>query len=341
MRFIDLRSDTVTMPTLAMREAMMHAEVGDDVYGDDPTVIRLEAMAAELMGKEAALFVPSGTMGNQLAIMSHTQRGDEIILGENSHIVVHEVGAAAVLSGVCFRTIKNSDDMIYASDIKRSVRSDDIHVPRTGLICLENALASGAVVPLNIMKEVYEAAQKLSIPVHTDGARIFNAATALGAKPKDIAIYSDSLMFCLSKGLCAPIGSLLLGTAAFIQTARKYRKLLGGGMRQAGVIAACGIVALEQMVERLVEDHDNAKYLASKLSEFSYIKLDMSRVQINMVFFIIEKSQESLDRLQEKFLEKGIKINGQDDGVYRFVTSKDVTRVDIDYVVTCMKEILG
>jgi len=337
VRFIDLRSDTVTQPTEEMRKAMINVEVGDDVYGDDPTMAKLEKIAAEIVGKEAALFVPSGTMGNQLAIMSHTRHGDEIILGENAHIVVHEVGAAAVLSGVCFRTIKNSNDFVYASDIKRSVRPNDIHMPKTGLVCLENALSNGTVVPLDVMKEAYEAAKELNIPVHTDGARLFNAAAALGVTAKDIAKNTDSVMFCLSKGLCAPVGSILAGSKEFIDTARKKRKMLGGGMRQVGFLAACGIIALEKMTERLEVDHKNAKLLANKLSEIPYVSLDMSKVQINMVFFTVDRPVAQQDSLQQKLYEKGIKINGPEDGVFRFVTNNDVFETDIDYIYECFK----
>lgn len=341
MRYIDLRSDTVTMPTPEMRRAMAEAEVGDDVYGDDPTMSRLESMAAELIGKEAAIFLPSGTMGNQVAVMSHTRHGDEIILGENAHIVIHEVGAAAVLSGVCFRTIKNSNDFIYASDVKRAIRPDDIHMPRTGLICMENALATGSVVPLDVMKDVYELAKENNIPVHLDGARIFNAAVTLGVKASEIAQYSDSVMFCLSKGLCAPVGSILAGSKEFIYIARKNRKMLGGGMRQTGVLAACGIIALEKMVGRLHEDHENAKLLAKKLSSLPYVSLDMSKVQINMVFFSVDRPEEVQNALQSKLLEKGIKINGAEDGLFRFVTNNDVYKSDIDYIYDCFVEAMG
>lgn len=335
VRFIDLRSDTVTQPTDEMRKAMLTAEVGDDVYGDDPTMVKLEKLAAEIVGKEAALFVPSGTMGNQLAIMSHTRHGDEIILGEHAHIVAHEVGAAAALSGVSLRTIKNSNDFVYASDIKRAFRPDDIHMPKTGLVCLENALSNGTVVPLDVMKEAYDTAKELGVPVHTDGARLFNAAAALGVSAGDIAENTDSIMFCLSKGLCAPVGSILAGTKEFIDIARKKRKMLGGGMRQVGFLAACGIIALEKMTKRLDTDHRNAKLLATKLTQFPYVSLDMSKVQINMVFFSVDKPMEVQNSLQSRLYEKGIKINGPEDGFFRFVTNNDVLETDIDYIVEC------
>lgn len=340
LRYIDLRSDTVTMPTEEMRAAMANAEVGDDVYRDDPTINKLENLAAKMSGKEAALFVPSGTMGNQIAVMTHTCRGDEVILGENSHIAVHEVGATAVLSGVQLRTIKSADDIIYPEAVLNAIRPDDIHEPKTGLICMENALANGTVVPLNIMKEVYSIAKKHDIPVHLDGARLFNAAVCLNVKASDIAQYTDSVMFCLSKGLCAPVGSMLAGSKAFINKARKNRKLLGGGMRQAGILAAAGIIALEEMTKRLNEDHENAKYLAKRLSEIEGIELDMKNVQIDMVYFSLSSSFINPAVLVDKLFEKNIKISSPEAGFYRFVCNNDVNKKDIDYVIDCMKEII-
>lgn len=340
MKYIDMRSDTVTMPTLEMRKAMFEAEVGDDVYGDDPTINALEKLAAEMVGKEAAMFVPSGTMGNQLGVMTHTFRGDEVILGENAHIAVHEVGATAVLSGVQLRTIKSSDDILYPELIQKAIRFDDIHEPRTGLICLENALANGTVVPLDIMKKIYEIAKHHQIPIHLDGARLFNAATALGVSAAQIVQYTDSVQFCISKGLCAPIGSMLAGTKAFINKARKNRKLLGGGMRQAGILAAAGIIALEKMTKRLEEDHENARYLGKRLLEIPDVELDLEKIHINMVFFKLNRPSFNPDVLVSKFFEKGIKINGEEGGLFRFVTNNDVSKQDIDFVIDSMKEIL-
>ncbi len=340
LKYIDLRSDTVTMPTEEMRKAMAEAVVGDDVYGDDPTINKLEKLAAEMADKEAAMFVPSGTMGNQLGVMTHTLRGDEVILGENSHIAVHEVGATAVLSGVQLRTIKSPDDMLYPDVVKNAIRIDDIHEPRTGLICMENALANGTVVPLDIMREVYSIAKEHHIPVHLDGARLFNAATYLKVKASDITQYADSVMFCLSKGLCAPVGSMLAGSKTFIDKARKNRKLLGGGMRQAGILAAAGIIALKEMTKRLEEDHENAKYLAKRLLEIPKIELNMEKVQIDMVFFKLDSSYVNSDILVKKLFEKGIKISPPEAGLYRFVTNNDVGKKDIDYLIDCMKEII-
>lgn len=340
MRYIDLRSDTVTQPTEEMREAMAKAVVGDDVYGDDPTVCLLEQKAAECAGKEAALFVPSGTMGNQLAIMTHTKRGNEIIVGENSHIFQHEVGASAVLSGVQLRAIKGEKDVMEPQAVEKAVREDDIHCPETGLVCMENALANGTVVPLARMKEIYAVAKKHNLPVHLDGARVFNAATFLGVEASQITQYTDSVMFCLSKGLCAPVGSMLAGSRQFIERARKNRKLLGGGMRQAGILAAAGLIALEKMTKRLHIDHDNARYLAGRLAEIPGIKLIPEDVHINMVFFEIDETGVSSEELVKGLFSKGIKINGAENGFVRYVTNNDVTKEDIDYTIQCMKEII-
>lgn len=341
MRYIDLRSDTVTNPTANMRRAMAEAIVGDDVYGDDPTVRILEEKAAQMLGKEAALFVPSGTMGNQVCIMTHTKRGDEIILGENCHIVAHEVGAAALLSNVSYKALKTENDIPNPKQIKQSIRPKNIHFPDTGLICLENALANGHVVELDIMSQIYDIARESGVPVHLDGARIFNAAHALGVSAKEIAAYADSVMFCLSKGLCAPVGSMVCGTYDFVERARKNRKLLGGGMRQAGIIAAAGIVALDEMVERLVEDHKNAKYLATLLSKIPRVSIDLDSVQINMVFFKIQGEDKLLSELPDIFLENNIKINGLDEGLFRFVTSNEISKDDVEKAAALLSSILS
>ena len=334
MKIIDLRSDTVTQPTPEMRQAMASAVVGDDVYEDDPTVTQLEELSAQLTGFEAALFTPSGTMANQLAIMAHTKRGDEIILGANSHIVAHEVGGAAILAGVSYRIVNNPDDTIRGNDIAASYRDpEEIHYPESGMVCIENALGNGTVIPLSIMEDTYTAAHKHSLPVHLDGARLFNAAVHLGVAPKEIARYSDSAMFALSKGLCAPVGSMLCGSAAFIKKARKYRKLLGGGMRQVGVLAAAGLIGINVMTKRLQEDHENAQYLAQKLAQMTHIILDVDKVHINMVFFKITKPGFDHGAFAAHLLAKGIKINPGDDTGYRFVTHNDITRKDLDYVL--------
>ncbi len=341
MRYIDLRSDTVTMPTDEMRQAIANAEVGDDVYGDDPTINKLEKLAAEKVGKEAALFVPSGTFGNQLAILTHTRRGQEIIVGVNNHIVLHEVGASAVIAGVQLRTLETKNGTMNPADVENAIRVDDIHEPETGLICVEEAHGCGAVVPLSALKEIKEIGEKHSIPVHMDGARIFNAAVSLGVDVKEVAACCDTLMFCLSKGLAAPAGSMVAGSKAFIDRARKYRKLMGGGMRQVGLLAAAGIIALEKMTERLGEDHENAKYMAERLSEIPGIEVIKDRLDIDMVFFKMGEDVIPEKTLIDRLYEKNIKINGAEAGEYRFVSHIGVSKENIDYVIDCMKELAG
>lgn len=339
MKYIDLRSDTVTMPTEEMRQAMSNAEVGDDVYGDDPTINKLERLAAEKVGKEAAIFVPSGTFGNQLALLTHTRRGQEVIIGKNNHIVVHEVGASAVIAGVQLRTLETINGAMNPGDVEKAIRVDDIHEPETGLICVEEAHGCGAVVALETLKEIKQIAEKHSIPVHMDGARIFNAATSLGIDAKEIAACCDSVMFCLSKGLSAPAGSMVAGSKVFIDRARKNRKLMGGGMRQVGILAAAGIIALEKMTERLHEDHENARYMAERLEEIQGIEVIRDRLDIDMVFFKMSEDIIHEKTLVEEFYKKNIKINGSEGGEYRFVAHIGVTKEDIDYVISCMKEL--
>ena len=340
MKYIDIRSDTVTQPTSKMREAMYTAEVGDDVYEDDPTVRKLEKLAASKVGKEAALFVPSGTFGNELAVLSHTKRGDEVIVDRNSHIVLHEVGATAIIAGVQLMQFNSQNGIPNPVEIESLIREEDIHYPPTGLICLENAHGMGTVIDLEIMKKVYELAHSRGIPIHLDGARIFNASCALGVNAKEIAKYTDSVMFCLSKGLSAPVGSMLVGTKEFINRARKGRKLMGGGMRQVGFLAAAGIVALEEMVDRLCEDHENARFLAEKIDEFEGIEVKTDRLQINMVFFEFSKGVDD-SSFVSYMLENGIKINPPENGTYRFATNKDVSKDDIDFVLKKVSEFLA
>lgn len=340
-KWIDLRSDTVTQPTQEMREAMYRAQVGDDVYGDDPTMNELERKAAEMLGKEAALFMASGTMGNAVAVMSHIQRGNEVILSDTAHIVAHEVGGAAVLSQAFIRTLHFKDGLFDAEQIRAAIRDrSNIHYPYTGLICVEEPLATGKVVPLERLQKVYKMAKEENIPVHMDGARIFNAATALGVDVKEIAACTDSVMFCLSKGLCAPVGSMLVGSKEYIERARRNRKMLGGGMRQCGFLAAAGLIALEVMTKRLQEDHDNAKYMAQRLQKMPGVTLDMNSVEINMVFFKLDAPKEVIDSLPEKMLEAGVKINAIEDGEFRFVTTHDTSRKDIDRALDAFEKII-
>ena len=289
-RTVDLRSDTVTRPTPEMREAMARAEVGDDVFGDDPTVNRLQDMAAERLGKEAALFVPSGTMGNLAAILAHCGRGDEIILGDQCHTSMFEAGGVAALGGVHPRTVRNrADGTLPLEAIESAVRPYDDHFPTSRLVCLENTHNRCGGVPLTAeyTRQVGDLARAHGLRLHLDGARIFNAVAATGSSVQDLAAPTDSVTFCLSKGLCAPVGSVLCGESDFIRRARRIRKQLGGGMRQAGVIAAAGVVALEKMTERLVEDHARARRLAEGLKTIQGVELETDPPPTNMVFFVL------------------------------------------------------
>ena len=290
MRIVDLRSDTVTQPTPAMREAMARAEVGDDVFGDDPTVNRLQALAAERLGKESALFVPSGTMGNLAAILAHCGRGDEVILGDQCHTFVYEAGGVAALGGVHPRPVATrTDGTLPLEAIESAIRPDDVHFPVTRLVCLENThnRCGGVALDADYTRRVGALAREHGLRLHLDGARIFNAAVATSASVRDLAAPADSVTFCLSKALCAPVGSLLCGDGAFIQRARRLRKQLGGGMRQAGVLAAAGIVAMESMTERLVEDHQRAQRLAQGLRRVGGVTLEADP-PTNMVYLNLD-----------------------------------------------------
>jgi len=288
---IDIRSDTVTKPTDAMRKAMAEAEVGDDVYGDDPTVKKLENLGAKMLGKEAALFVPSGTFGNQLALFTWCNRGTEVILGEECHIIQHEAGAASIIAGVQTRPLPAPSGVLTVEALRERLRKKDLHMPPTSLICVENAHSLGGSVPLTAMNETKKIADEWKLPIHLDGARIFNAATALNCNARDIALLADSVMFCLSKGLCAPVGSLLAGKKEFVEKARYKRKIMGGGMRQAGILAAAGIIALEGQTQRLKEDHIRAKNIARELAKIPGIVIKPKETEINMVFFYLASSK--------------------------------------------------
>jgi len=331
---IDFRSDTVTKPTKAMRDAMANAVVGDDVYEDDPTIIELETLAAKMTGKEAALFVTSGTMGNQLGILTSTKRGDEIIVGKKSHIKNYEVGAAAVISSVSYHLIDEVDGMMPFNEIKQGIRGLDVHYPTTSLICLENAHGNGKVLPLTYMKTIYTLAQENNLKVHLDGARLFNAATALQVDASEICQYVDSVTFCLSKGLASPIGSMLCGTKEFIHQARRGRKMLGGGMRQVGILGAAGLISLREMTKRLDVDHKNARYLANKLQELPYIRVDFDHLDINMVFIT---SELNFVALGEYLKTKGILIGGYKGNSLRIAIHNDISIQDIDLLVEEIK----
>jgi len=332
MKVIDLRSDTVTHPTPEMRKAMFEAEVGDDVYGEDPTVNRLEAMAAGMMGKEAALFVTSGTQSNLVAVLTHTNHGEEIILGDEAHIFWYEVGGASVVGGVIMRTVPtDSCGRLNLDDIERAIRGKDIHYPQTTLICLENThnRCGGTILSTDYTNEVCSLAHRRGLKVHLDGARIFNAAVALDIAACALAQNVDSVGLCLSKGLSAPVGSLLCGSKDFVERARKFRKMLGGGMRQAGVIAAAGIVALETMIDRLAEDHANAKRLGEGLAGIKGISLAQDYIPTNIVMF--ELSPElSVVRFREGLVKAGVKIGLRDGRPFRAVTHRMVSSSDID-----------
>jgi threonine aldolase len=341
MKFIDIRSDTVTHPTPAMRKAMAEAEVGDDIYGDDPTVNRLETLGAQMLGKEASLFVPSGTFGNQLALFTHCRRGTEVILGDNCHIVVHEAGAPSVIAGVQLRCIPDPGGVLNPTDIKNRLRKQDLHAPATSLICMENAHSSGKVISLEDMDAVRSVAREWGLPVHLDGARIFNAAAALSCSAEEIAARADSVMFCLSKGLCAPVGSLLAGTKDFIAEARLKRKVMGGGMRQAGVLAAAGIVALEEHAPLLAADHLRAKKLAQGLAEINGISVNVNDIDINMVFFSYPavKSPASAEKIVKDFADNGIIINPPEQRIFRFVTHYWIGDSEIEKILVAARKI--
>ena len=343
MKFIDLRSDTVTEPTQSMREAMFTAEVGDDVYGDDPTVKALEEYAAKLANKEAALFVPSGTFGNQLALFTHCTRGNEVILGDDCHIVIHEVAGASIIAGVQLRTLSSNKGELDPKKIVAKIRKEeeDIHYPSTGLICIENAHSCGRVIPLSTMEKIYTSAKEQGVPVHLDGARLFNASAYLDVEASEITKYCDTVMFCLSKALCAPVGSILAGDKTFIDKARKKRKLLGGGLRQSGILAAAGLIALQEMIPQLKVDHKNAILLGEELSKIPGIIVNKEDTHINMVFFDMQATCFSSDKLVEEFYNRGIKINGEEDGLMRFVTHNWISEEDIKFVIASMKEILN
>jgi threonine aldolase len=340
---IDIRSDTVTQPTDAMRKAMASAEVGDDVYGDDPTVNALEARGAELTGKEAAVFVPSGVFGNQLALFTWCPRGTEVVLGEECHIIQHEAGAAACIAGVQTRTISAPSGALKPDDIQRRLRRAELHEPATSLICLENAHSSGRVMSLDNMAALQALAREWDIPVHLDGARLFNAAVALGTSPQAIAAYADSVMFCLSKGLCAPVGSLLAGERRFIENARLKRKVMGGGMRQAGILAAAALVALAEMPGHMAEDHRRARQLAAFLATIPGIAVEPADVEINMVFFTFPPARdiETASSITAAFAQAGIRISAPVRGEFRFVTHYWIGDRELEAIKQVSDEVFG
>ncbi len=343
MRNVDLRSDTLTQPTASMRQAMAGAEVGDDVFGEDPTVNRLEEMAAERLGKQAAVFVASGTMGNLVSQLAHCGRGDEMILGNHSHTFFFEQGGSAAVGGIHPRTVPNQPDgKLALEEIETAIRGDNVHLPRTRLIMLENThnQCSGYPLDADYMKAVGEIARRHGLKIHVDGARIFNAAVALNVDAKDLAAEADSISFCLSKGLAAPVGSMVCGTRDFIKEARRARKLLGGGMRQAGVLAAAGIVALTEMVDRLADDHANAKKLAEGLANTPDISIAPELVKTNIVFFEITRREMTVAELVNRLDEEGVRMSPSGPNRIRAVTHYHITSEDIDYSLSALSNVL-
>ena len=341
---IDLRSDTVTLPTDAMYEAMRTAPLGDDVLGDDPTVIEFEHMAAERVGKKAALLVPTGSMANLVGVLGHCGRGQEVILGNKAHTFVYEAGGISAYGSVHPHTIPNQPDgTLRLEDIKAAIRADNVHFPQTNLICLENTQnkCGGLALTPEYTDAVGELAKKNGLKIHIDGARIFNAAVALGVDVKDLTRSCDTLTFCLSKGLSCPVGSVLCGSAEFIAQGRRIRKGLGGGMRQAGVIAAAGIVALNTMVDRLVQDHVNAKALAKGFSGIDGINVDIDSVQTNMVYFTLTDAAVSDEALLSQTEKKGLQFLPVGPRTFRMVTHHGIERDDIDTTLEIMREILA
>jgi threonine aldolase len=337
---IDIRSDTVTVPTEEMRRAMAEAEVGDDVYGDDPTVNRLEKLGAEMVGKEAAVFVPSGTFGNQLALFTWCKRGTEVLLGEECHIIQHEAGAASVIAGVQTRPIPAPGGVLGEKALTERLRKRDLHFPATSLICVENAHSLGRVVSLPDMKTVRKVADAWDLPVHLDGARLFNAAVALGVEAAAVAAPADSVMFCLSKGLCAPVGSLLAGSREFADETRMKRKIMGGGMRQAGILAAAGILALTKQAGLLAEDHARAKRLAEGLGAIPGAGIKSEKADINLVFFSYEPARdtETAARIMKVFEKHQIRVNPPEQGIFRFVTHYWIGDAELKAILEASRE---
>jgi len=343
MDIIDLRSDTVTQPSAAMREVMARAEVGDDVFGEDPTVNKLQQKVAALLGKEAALYVPSGTMGNQTCIKVHTQPGDEVIAEKGCHVFNYETGGAAFLSQVQMNTIEGVHGAITAAQIKRAIRPKFYYMPKTRLICLENThnRAGGTIYPLNTIKEIHHLAKQEEIKLHLDGARLWNACVATSTSPKEYASYFDSVSVCLSKGLGAPVGSVIAGSTEFINEARHYRKIFGGGMRQAGVLAAAGLYALDHNIDRLKEDHANARYLSTELSHVRGFDIDLSSVQTNIVIISVERSGRLPEEVLSILKSKGVLLTlGNYMGV-RAVTHLDVSMDHVRRAAAIIQESLN
>ena len=343
MKIIDLRSDTVTLPNDEMREAACDADLGDDVFCEDPTVNRLQELAARMTGKEAALLVSSGTMGNLVCMLTHCQRGDEVILGDCSHMFLNECGSIATVGGIHPHTIPNQPEgTLRLEDIEGAIRGDNDHLPRTRVICLENThnRCFGAPLTPEYMREVADLARVKGLSIHLDGARIFNAVVALDVDVKELTQHVDSLSFCLSKGLAAPVGSIVCGTQEFIGEARRNRKVLGGGMRQAGIIAAPGLVALDKMVARLAEDHANARRLAEGIAEIEGLQIDLSRVRTNIIYFDVSSKKTSVEQIRDGMEKRGIKVLPTGPDRFRMVTHYGIDEEDVDRTISGLKEVV-
>jgi len=343
-RIINLMSDTVTHPTEEMRKAMYEAKVGDDVQKMDPTVIELQELAAEMVGMEDSLFVPSGTMGNLIALMCHCRAGMEVFMEQTSHINLYEVGGIARVAGLMPNVIKGERGIIDPDALRAAIRKEDVHFPTPGMICIENThnAGGGTVYPLENLKEYRLIADKHNMKFHMDGARVFNAAAYLDVDVKEVVKHTDSVMFCLSKGLSAPVGSMLCGTKEFIKEALWVRKMLGGGLRQVGILAAAGIISLKAMTKRLTDDHKAARRLAEGLNEIDGITVDLEAVQTNLVFIKFDEGKKDAvyfgNELKEKY---GVLCGVRNPGLIRMLTHCQVSEEDIDYVLDCASKIMG
>ena len=344
---VDLRSDTLTLPTPEMREAMARAEVGDDVWEEDPTVKRLEAVAAERTGQAAGLFVASGTMGNLVCVVSHTRAGQEVVLDLDSHIFNYEVAGSAVIGSVQMRPVRTARGFLTPDQVREALRPANIHLPQTGLVCVENThnRHGGTCCTPEEIAAIAEVAHGAGVPVHLDGARLFNAAVALGRPAADFARHADSVTFCVSKGLGAPVGSVVCGSATFVLRARRVRKMVGGGMRQAGVIAAAGLVALERMVDRLADDHTNARRLAEGIARLPGLRVDLARVQTNIVIVTVERpggptaAAAAANQLVAGCAARKVKLHAMGPASIRCVTHKDVDAEDIQRALAALGEV--
>ena len=343
MNYIDLRSDTVTKPSSAMREAMMKAEVGDDVFSEDPTVTMLQERIANMFGKEAALFVPSGTMGNEVCIKAHTEAGDEIIVEQDSHIFVYETAAPALLSGVQMQPLIGSNGLFSVEQLKRAVRPKAYYMPPTKLICLENThgRSGGSVLPIDGLKNIYDFSREAKLKMHLDGARLWNAAVASGVSFEELARYTDSLSVCFSKGLGAPVGSMIIGDRDFVERSRRFRKIFGGGMRQVGILAAAALFALDHNISRLKDDHHKAKFFAEGIANIKQFQINTKEVYTNMVIVGIESSGKSQADILTLLKSRGILMTPEKHSSIRAVMHLDVSMDDVVHAISVIHSLFA